>query len=108
MTPETIHFGWLLLTAALLTLGPLTIWWVRREVRDEATAKEAERIISSPAPFELTEDQHIALAAHTQQRIDQLQMLVWAERLADRETVLFGVPEQRSTEWDAIRKAVGE
>ncbi len=81
MTPETIGFGWFLLTAALLTLGPLTIWWVRRDVQAEADrravrAMDAENAawVSHPEPTSLDAhaDQSVALAAHTQAACERL------------------------------------
>lgn len=94
LTANDAAFGGLMVGIGLTVLGILVIGFCR-SAYDERLAKKAERIVSSPAPFEMTEQQRAAVAEHMQQRISTLYMSHWADRLADPETVLLAFPEQR-------------
>lgn len=87
-----ISAAWFLFLTAPVA-GIALILWVRRDIRDEALASEAERVISSP--FVMTPEQRVAARAHLDERLAPLRMAIWADRLADPEVMLFGIPSQR-------------
>lgn len=83
MTPETIATGWIILAAALLTIGGFIAWGIR-DWWTERCARKAERIVTTPNPgsvrFEAECTRCLAIAAHTAHAVSRV----------------AAIPEQRS------------